>query len=174
MKRILAVAAAALTLAASPLTFGQTTNQQTSQVPPAAQATSPELYHIEVIQAAPGQLPKLIDAIMNGPAPDAGAPQVSPIILRHREGSEWDLILIRPLGRQFTISAAPAPQAVEELYQRLQPLSAWHGDTIATGPAWAEVQKALVGRAPPGAADREGVGGRRPLNFWAPARREDG
>ena len=148
MRRILSVAV--LTLAASVLALGQATGQQAGQGQAApqgqatAQATASELYHIEVIQAAPGQLPKLIDALRSGPAPEAGAPQVSPIILRHREGSEWDLIMIRPLGKQFTISAAPAPQAVEEFYQRLQPLSAWHGDTIATGPAWAEVQKALV------------------------------
>jgi hypothetical protein len=102
------------------------------------------LYHIHVVQAAPGQLPQLIDAYRNGPAPEAGAPQVAPIILRHREGSEWDLIVITPLGKQTTISAAPPPQAVQDYYQRLQPLSAWHGDTFATGPNWAEVQKALV------------------------------
>jgi hypothetical protein len=54
------------------------------------------------------------------------------------------LIVITPLGKQTTISAAPPPQAVQDYSQRLQPLSAWHRDTFAIGPRWAEVQKALV------------------------------
>ena len=34
-----------------------------------AQAAAPELYHIHVVQAAPGKLTELIDAYRNGPAP---------------------------------------------------------------------------------------------------------
>jgi hypothetical protein len=149
MRRVLA--AAVLTLAASPLALGQATGQQAGQgqtpapqSQPQAQAAALELYHIHVVQAAPGQLTQLIDAYKNGPAPEANEPQFTPIILRHREGSEWDLIVITPLGKQTTISAAPPPQAVQDYNQRLQPFSAWHGDTFAIGPAWAEVQKALV------------------------------
>ncbi len=142
MRRVLA--AAVLTLVASPLALGQATGQQAGQAQATAQAAAPELYHIHVVQAAPGQLTQLIDAYKNGPAPEANEPQFTPIILRHREGSEWDLIVITPLGKQTTISAAPPPQAVQDYYQRLQPLSGWHGDTFATGPSWAEVQKALV------------------------------
>ena len=138
MRRVLA--AAVLTLAASLLALGQAANQQTGQ----AQAAAPELYYIHVVQAAPGKLTELIDAYRNGPAPAANEPQFTPIILRHREGSEWDMIVITPLGKQTTISAAPPPQAVQDYFQRLLPLSAWHSDTFATGPSWAEVQKALV------------------------------
>lgn len=111
---------------------------------PQQQAPVLELYHIHVVKAAPGKLPQLIDAYKNGPAPEAGEPQVTPIILRHREGGEWDLIVITPLGRQITISASALPQAVQEYNQRLQPLSDWHGDTFTVGPSWAVVQKALV------------------------------
>jgi len=142
MRRILA--AAVLTLAASPFALGQTTNQQAGQSQATAPAAASELYHIHVVQAAPGQLTQLIDAYRNGAAPAASEPQFTPIILRHREGSEWDLIVITPLGKQTTISAAPLPQAVQDANQRRQPLTAWHGDTFATGPSWAVVQKALV------------------------------
>jgi hypothetical protein len=110
----------------------------------AQQAPAPELYHIHVVKAAPGKLTQLIDAYKNAPGPAENEPQFSPIILRHREGAEWDLIVVAPLGKQTTITAAPAPQAIQDYYQRLQPLSDWHSDTFAVGPAWAEVQKALV------------------------------
>jgi hypothetical protein len=116
--------------------------QQPTQ--PQQQAPALELYHIHVSKAAPGKLPQLIDAYQNGPAPEAGHPQVTPIILRHREGGEWDLITITPLGKQITLTASDAPQAVQDYYTRLGPLSDSHGDTFVVGPSWAVVQKALV------------------------------
>lgn len=103
-----------------------------------------ELYHIHVVNAAPGKLTELIDAYKNAPGPEAGEPQVKPIILRHAQGGEWDLIVITPLGKQTTITASAPTKAVQEYNQRLAPLSSWHGDTFAVGPAWAIVQKALV------------------------------
>ena len=113
---------------------------------PAAQQQAPalELYHIHFSKAAPGKLTQLIDAYQKGPAPEANEPQVTPIIMRHREGGEWDLIVITPLGKQVTLTASAPSQTVQDFNTRLQPLSDWHGDTFVTGPAWAVVQKALV------------------------------
>jgi len=116
-----------------------TTQPQTPQAAPAV-----ELYHIHIAKAAPGKLPQLIDAYNNAPAPAADEPQFSPIILRHREGSEWDLITITPLGKQSTISAAAPPQAIADFNQRVVPLTDWHSDTFVIGPSWAVVQKALL------------------------------
>ena len=116
--------------------------QPTQQSQP--QAPALELYHIHISKAAPGKLPQLIEAYQNGPAPEAGQPQVTPIILRHREGGEWDLITITPLGKQITLTASAPPQAVQDYFTRLGPLSDWHGDTFVIGPSWAVVQKALV------------------------------
>jgi hypothetical protein len=130
-------------VAALLLTVATAVGQQPAQQPQ-QQAPAPELYHIHVVKAAPGKLPQLIEAYQNAPAPEAGQPQVTPIILRHREGSEWDLITITPLGKQVTLKADAPPQAVQDYYTRLQPLSDWHGDTFVVGPSWAVVQKALV------------------------------
>ncbi len=109
-----------------------------------AQQPAAEVYHIHAVKAAAGKLPQLITEYKNAPGPSEGEPQVSPIILRHREGAEWDLIVITPLGKQTTISAEPLPQAVQAYLQRIQPLTDWHGDTFTVGPSWAVVQKALV------------------------------
>ncbi len=113
---------------------------------PQSQQPAPalELYHIHIAKAAPGKLVQLIDTYKNGPAPAANEPQFSPIMLRHSEGGEWDLITITPLGRQVTISADAPPQAVQDFNQRVGPLTDWHSDTFVIGPSWATVQKALV------------------------------
>jgi hypothetical protein len=125
------------------LTASISVAQQPAQQPQQP-ALALELYHIHMSKAAPGKLPQLIEAYQNAPAPEASAPQVTPIILRHREGGEWDLITITPLGRQITLKADAPPQAIQDYFTRLGPLSDWHGDTFVTGPAWAVVQKALV------------------------------
>jgi hypothetical protein len=127
------VLAAALSIVQPPV-------QAQSQQPP-----SPvELYHIHFAKAAPGKLPQLIEAYNNSPAPAPNEPQFRPIILRHREGSEWDLITITPLGRQVTISADAPSQPIQDYFQRVAPLTDWHDDTFAVGPSWAVVQKALL------------------------------
>lgn len=130
---------AAFLLTASVSVAQQPAQPQTQQAAPAL-----ELYHIHISKAAPGKLPQLIDAYKTGPAPEASEPQVTPIILRHRDGDEWDLIMITPLGKQTTLTATAPPQAVQDYYQRLGPLSDWHNDTFVLGPSWAVVQKALV------------------------------
>ena len=129
---------AALLLTAAIAVAQQPTQQ------PVAQAPALELYHIHFSKAAPGKLTQLIDAYQKGPAPEANEPQVTPIIMRHREGGEWDLITITPLGKQVTLTASAPSQAVQDFNTRVGPLSDWHGDTFVTGPAWAVVQKALV------------------------------
>lgn len=129
-------------VAALLLTAAISVAQQPAQ--PQPQAPALELYHIHFSKAAPGKLTQLIAAYQTGPAPEAGQPQVTPIIMRHREGGEWDLITITPLGKQATLTASAPSQAVADYFTRLGPLSDWHGDTFVTGPAWAVVQKALV------------------------------
>ena len=129
-------------IAALLLTAAVSVAQQPAQ--PQQPAPALELYHIHFSKAAPGKLTQLIDAYQKGPAPEANEPQVTPIIMRHREGGEWDLITITPLGKQITLTASAPSQAVQDFNTRLQPLSDWHADTFVTGPAWAVVQKALV------------------------------
>ncbi len=126
------------------IAIAQQPAQTPAPQPAAAPAPALELYHIHFVKAAPGKLLELIDTYKNGPAPAADEPQVTPIILRHRDGDEWDLVVITPLGKQTTISAAAPSQATMDYYSRVGPLSDWHNDTFVVGPSWAVVQKALV------------------------------
>jgi hypothetical protein len=110
--------------------------------PPAAPAR--ELYHIHVVQAAPGKLPELIDTYLKGPGPRPGDPQVDPLILRHREGAEWDVVVITPVGADYSATAEAPPPEVLKFNETVAGLAAWHSDTIAAGPPWTVVQQALV------------------------------
>lgn len=119
-----------------------------AQQPAQPQAPQPapalELYHIHIAKAAAGKLTQLIDAYKSAPAPSKDEPQVTPIILRHREGDEWDLITITPLGKQVTLTADAPSQAIQDYFLRVAPLTDWHSDTFVIGPSWAAVQKALL------------------------------
>jgi hypothetical protein len=112
---------------------------------PAARPAPPqEIYHVHVVKAAAGKLPDLIEAYKYVPGPDSGDPQVTPIVLRHREGGEWDLIVITPRGKDHTLRSDAPPQSVQDFNQRIIPVTDWHADTFAVGPVWDVVQKALV------------------------------
>jgi hypothetical protein len=111
---------------------------------PAAQAGGGvELYHVHFVKAAPGKLLEMIDAYLNSPPdPQASAP---PVLLRHREGDDWNLLVLTPLGAEETLRAAPPPADLQQFQTRARPLRAQHNDTFAIGPAWPEAQKLLLG-----------------------------
>jgi hypothetical protein len=107
------------------------------------QATGEELYHVRFVKAAPGQLAALWAAELKAP-PDPDNPE-PPIILRHAQGDDWQLLVISPLGKDETIRAEAPPPALQEYFTKIRTLSARHDDTIAQGPAWAEAKKVLLG-----------------------------
>ena len=77
-----------------------------SAQPAFAQASdAQELYHLHFVKAAPGKLADLIDVYQNAPVP---AGKQKPVILRHREGDDWDLLVVTPYGEGMShrISAA--------------------------------------------------------------------
>ena len=59
------------------------------------------------------------------------------IVLRHQEGDDWDYCVIQHLGPKATVDAAGTPPGAART------MRAWHTDTFASGPSWAEVSKAL-------------------------------
>jgi hypothetical protein len=102
-----------------------------------------ELYHVHFVKAAPGKLPELIDAYMSAPAdPKTAQP---PVVLRHIEGDDWQLMVITPLGAEETLQAAAPPAEMQQFLTRTRPLRAQHTDTFAIGPPWAEARKVLLG-----------------------------
>jgi hypothetical protein len=112
-------------------------------------ATTEELYHVRFVKAAPGQLAALTAAELKAP-PDPNNPE-PPIILRHAEGDDWQLVVISPLGKDETLRAEQPNPAMQQWLTQLRTLSARHDDTIAQGPAWADAKKLLLGDGQAGA-----------------------
>jgi hypothetical protein len=115
----------------------------------AQQDTNQELYHVRFVKAAPGQLAALTAAELKAP-PDPNNPE-PPVILRHQEGDDWQLLVISPLGKDETIRAEQPNPALLQWYTQLRSLSVRHDDTIAQGPAWSEAKKVLLGDGQPNA-----------------------
>jgi hypothetical protein len=112
-------------------------------------ATNEELYHVRFVKAAPGQLAALTAAELKFP-PDPNNPE-PPIILRHAEGDDWQLLVISPFGKDETIRAEQPNAALQPWLTQMRTLSVRHDDTITQGPAWADAKKLLLGDGQPGA-----------------------
>jgi hypothetical protein len=127
---------------------GQTPPATPAPAAPAAQAPAQagggaELYHVHFVKAAPGKLMELIDAYVSAPPDPPSAPP--PLILRHREGDDWNLLVVASLGPEITLKAAPPSADVQQFSTRARPLRAQHNDTFAIGPPWAEARKLMLG-----------------------------
>jgi hypothetical protein len=107
-------------------------NAQPAATPPAGRT---DLYHVQFVKALPGKAGAVADGL-KAPDPKAAMPGHA-IILRHQAGDDWDYCVIEHLGTSSTVEATvPAPNAVRSLI-------AWHTDTFAAGPPWAEFAKAM-------------------------------
>lgn len=103
----------------------------------AAQATE-HVYHLTAVRAAPGRIADLLKAL-TAPAPDA--PQFT-AVFRHREGDEWDFLLVDYEGERATVQVAPTP-AAPAAGPSFPDVAAWHIDSYAAGPPLEEFRKAL-------------------------------
>jgi hypothetical protein len=110
---------------------------------PAQAGGGAELYHVHFVKAAPAKLVELIDAYASAPQdPQSSGP---PVILRHREGDDWNLLVIRPIGPEITIRAVPPSAELQQFLTRTRGLRAQHNDTFAIGPPWPEARKLMLG-----------------------------
>jgi hypothetical protein len=99
-------------------------------------AAGTDLYHVHFTKSAPGQAVAHAASLMT---PDKTAPMPEHfLVLRHQEGDDWDYAVIQHFGPKAELMAnAPAPPDAQ------RPLSAWHHDTFAIGPSWAEFTKQM-------------------------------
>jgi hypothetical protein len=108
----------------------------------AQSAPATDVYHVHFVKAALGQA-KALEAELTTPDPkDPTAAHM--LVLKHQDGDDWDYVVIKHLGKTFTIDpanyaalATPKPGAT--------PTMAWHTDTITSGPGWEEFSKEMGG-----------------------------
>ena len=132
---------------------------------PSAVGTYTDIYLVHFVKAAPGKVTELMNSLR---APQAGSSMPTHVlILRHLEGDDWDFAAIQHMGTKATVDTTMAAPAAE------RELRAWHNDTYAQGPSWADFSKAMgIGGAQAGAAaagnevyivgDYRGAPGHRP------------
>lgn len=133
---LLFVLAAGLAMAQPPSPQAQQPASQAQQ--PAAPATASaftDVYHVHLVKAAPGKTTEL-ERSLTAPSVDTPMP-THVLLLRHREGDDWDFASVAHQGAAFTVKASDV---------RMTPARALrehHTDTIATGPAWPEFARAM-------------------------------
>lgn len=100
-----------------------------------------ELYHAHFVKAALGKLNDLI--AVYGAAPVApGTPK--PIILRHREGDDWDLLVLAPFGKaETTVTAAVSADNLAQ-FKKYRAVSERHTDSFVAGPKWSDASKVFA------------------------------
>lgn len=94
-----------------------------------------DVYHVHFTKAVPGQAAALGKELM-APDPAAAMPDHF-VVFRHQEGDSWDYAVIQHLGPKAAVDAAPTPPNAATT------LRAWHNDTFASGPSWAEFARAI-------------------------------
>ena len=117
--------------------------------PAAAQgeASAQELYHVHFVKAAPGKLTELISVYQESPVP-AGEPG-PPLVFRHMQGDDWDLLVLTPLGKEETLSPGAPSAELQRWMDWTRPLRSQHGDTFTAGPPWSDVKARLVDASRP-------------------------
>lgn len=115
-----------------------------------AAAEERDVYHITAVRAAPGRYGDLLK-VAGTPLPSSSGG--FSVVLRHAQGEDWDLLLIRHLGEKAVVErGAPDPTLAER-----RTITAWHSDSYVLGPPLAEFRKQLgldaiktgAGAAPP-------------------------
>lgn len=118
-------------------------------------AQAPPAYEATMIRAAPGHLVELIDLLKARMAVAQQAGEPRPILLRHAQGDQWDLLLLTPIG---TVAArfgkdranhwrdAIRRTGYDEVafQRRFDQWVSWREDLYVEGPEVAELQAAAA------------------------------
>jgi len=115
-----------------------------------------QLYRLELLQAAPGQLVALIDLLKARVQVITAAGDDAPFVVRHSQGDHWDIAAIYPMGDWTSYfskersarreSAADASGvSTAEFSRRLSAAVTWHEDLYLYGPALATFRASVEG-----------------------------
>jgi hypothetical protein len=118
---------------------------------PASQAASgfTDVYHVHFVKAVPGKTTELEKTLV---APSVDTPMPTHVlVLRHREGDDWDFASVAHEGPTYTLKASDSRMGpARELRDR-------HNDTLALGPSWPDFAKATGLTGPQAGAQPAGT-----------------
>jgi hypothetical protein len=113
------------------------------------------LYKVTLLRAAPGKLPELLDwyAAMKVSGYYKAAGEREPILMRHSQGDQWDLLVLAPMEGWFSYYAPrrgelrdQAEKKFRELLNRDGDLVAYAEDLFAWGPNIADLTREIDGK----------------------------
>ncbi|MFN8574525.1 MAG: hypothetical protein U0132_20905 [Gemmatimonadaceae bacterium] len=112
-------------------------------------AVAQPTYRAEFIQASPGKLLELIDALKAEMPAYEKAGEGRPFLMRHSQGDRWDLMLLVPMGDDIAAYFSSPRQSRRESNgiagegrdARMRDLVAWHEEVYVHGPALAELTR---------------------------------
>jgi hypothetical protein len=121
-----------------------------------ARADSGTVYQAVMIRAAPGRLVELIDALQARMPVFDQADLHRPVLLRHAQGDQWDLMLLAPVGTlEQHFGAARAARWRDAVRRsgfdepgfltRLDERVSWSEELYVNGPPVAALDSALTG-----------------------------
>ena len=105
------------------------------------------LYNAEMIQAAPGRLLELIEALKVRHASLAKAGEPMPLWMRHSQGDKWDLLILTPVGNYAEYFRADriAKRRDAAFDEKMKMLAAWRENLYVFGPQLEVLWKAAEG-----------------------------
>lgn len=92
----------------------------------ASELEGDQLYRVSTVRAAPGALQELLQRI----AASENSPS-SPLVMRHSQGDQWDLMIIKPIDATETMSTSFVAES--------DALIAFEEDHFAYGPSWQSI-----------------------------------
>ncbi|MGD8699114.1 MAG: hypothetical protein PVJ43_07485 [Gemmatimonadales bacterium] len=123
-----------------------------------AQPDDSYLYRTLMLRAAPGQLLEVIELFKaRMPAYEATGGH-APLMMRHSQGDQWDLLLLYPMGSfteyysaertaQRASRAAQSGMSDAEFERTVNELVSWREDLFVSGPPLEEVRRAFAENA---------------------------
>ena len=116
------------------------------------------LYRTLMVRASPGHLLEVIELFKERMSVHAAAGEHPPLMMRHSQGDQWDLLLLYPMGSfvdyfsagrtaQRKSAATRSGMADAEFEHELNGLVSWREDLFVIGPRFEEVQRAFADNA---------------------------
>jgi hypothetical protein len=123
------------------LALSSTLTLSTTQAQTPAATAGTDVYHVLFAKAAPGQAAALAKELQEVDPKDPMGSHF--LLLRHQWGDDWDYCLIQHLGTKASVELTNADP-------NRPPTMAWHTDSYAAGPSWAELTRAMMPAASEG------------------------
>ncbi len=116
---------------------------------------APPVYQAVMMRAAPGRLLDLVELVKSRQPVYRAAGEAAPVLMRHAQGDQWDLLVLTPIGSiaehfgaeqqiRWRSAVRRAGFDDESFARRLDEWVSWREELYVTGPPVADVEAAAA------------------------------